>query len=88
MMTTNLEYVGWVEDLISVDYGKFEVVVLYCTWAQANKSGARASMKCDEYDFTLFKFDRLIPYSAYSFAFAFHEQQVFLWMMGRMMDGK
>ena len=40
--TTNLEYVGWVEEIISVDYGKFEVVVLYCTWAQANRSGACA----------------------------------------------
>ena len=42
MRTANLEYVGWVEEIISVDYGKFEVVVLYCTWAQANRSGACA----------------------------------------------
>ena len=86
MKTTNLEYVGWVEELISVDYGKFEVVVLYCTWAQANRSGARATIKCDEYGFTLFKFDQLIPYSVDSFAFPLHVQQVFLWMMGGMMD--
>ena len=77
MRTANLEYVGWVDEIISVDYGKFEVVVLYCTWAQANKRGARATMKCDEYGFTLFKFDRLIPYSADSFAFPLHVQQVF-----------
>ena len=77
MKTSNLEYVGWVEEIISVDYGNFEVVVLYCTWAQANRSGARATMKCDEYGFTLFKFDRLIPYSADSFAFPLHVQQVF-----------
>ena len=31
MRTVNLEYVGWMEEIISVDYGKFEVVVLYCT---------------------------------------------------------
>ena len=80
--TTNLEYVGWVEEIISMDYGKFEVVVLYCTWAQTNRSGARATIKCDEYGFTLFKFDRLIPYSMDSFAFPLHVQQVFLWMMG------
>ena len=77
MRTANLEYVGWVDEIISVDYGKFEVVVLYCTWAQANKRGARATMKCDEYGFTLFRFDRLIPYSADSFAFPLHVQQVF-----------
>ena len=77
MRTAPLEYVGWVEEIISVDYGKFEVVVLYCTWARANRSGARATMKSDEYGFTLFKFDRLIPYSADSFAFPLHVQQVF-----------
>jgi uncharacterized protein YacL (UPF0231 family) len=75
--TTNLEYVGWVDEILSVDYGKFEVVLLYCTWAQANRRGARATMKTDEYGFSLFRFDRLVPYSADSFAFPLHVQQVF-----------
>ena len=35
------------------------------------------TIKCDEYGFALFKFDRLIPYSADSFAFPLHVQQVF-----------
>ena len=48
MRITNLEYVGWVEEIISVDYGKFKFVVLYCTWAQTNMIGAHATMKCDE----------------------------------------
>ena len=39
--------------------------------------GRTGPMKCDEYGFTLFKFDRLIPYSADSFAFPLHVQQVF-----------
>ena len=77
MRTTNLEYVGWVDEIISVNYGKFEMVVLYCTWAQTNKRGARATMKCDEYRFTLFRFDRLIPYSADFFAFPRHVHQFF-----------
>ena len=77
MRTAILEYVGWVEEIINVDYGKFEVVVLYCTWARTNRSDACATMKCNEYGFTLFKFDRLISYPAYSFAFSFHVQQVF-----------
>jgi hypothetical protein len=77
MRMANLEYVGWVEEIISVDYEKFEVVVLYCTWAQANRSGARVTMKSDEYGFALFKFDCLISYSTDSFAFPFHLQQIF-----------
>ena len=37
MRTSNLEYVGWVDEIINVDYGKYEVVVLYCTWAVSPK---------------------------------------------------
>ena len=77
MRTTNLKYVGWVDEIISVDYEQYEVLVLYCTWAQTNKRGTWATMKCNEYGFILFRFDRLIPYSMDSFAFLLHVQQVF-----------
>lgn len=75
--TANLEYIGWVEEIIGVDYGEFELIVLYCTWVRANLRGAGATMKRDDYGFTLIKFDRVIPYSAESFAFPLHVQQVF-----------
>ena len=29
--TANLEYIGWMEEIIGVDYGEFELIVLYCT---------------------------------------------------------
>jgi hypothetical protein len=58
MRTANLEYIGWVDEIIGVDYGKFELLVLYYTWVQANRIGARAIMKRDEYGFTLIKFYR------------------------------
>ena len=73
----NVEYVGWVEEIIGVDYGKFELLVLYCKWVQATWSGPRATMKRDEYGFTLVKFEHTIPYSADSFAFPLHAQQMF-----------
>ena len=75
--TTNLEYIGWMEEIIGVDYGEFEFIVLYCTWMRANLRGAGATMKRDDYGFTLIKFNRVIPYSANSFAFPLHVQQVF-----------
>ena len=75
--TTILEYIGWVEEIIGVDYGEFELIVLYCTWVRANLRGVGATMKRDDYGFTLIKFDRVIPYSADSFVFSFHVQQVF-----------
>ena len=77
VQTTNLEYIGWVEEIIGVDYGEFELIVLYCTWVRANLRGVGATMKRDDYGFTLIKFDRVIPYSADSFAFPLHVEQVF-----------
>ena len=71
-----LEYVGWVEEILSVDYGLFEVVVLYCNWVAANMKGDGATMKHDEYGFTTVNFERLIPYSARSFAFRPYIEQV------------
>jgi hypothetical protein len=73
----NLEYVGWVEEIIGVDYGKFELLLMYCKWVQANWNEAQATMKRDEYGFTLVKFDHIIPYLADLFAFLLHAQQVF-----------
>ena len=45
--TTNLEYIGWVEEIIGVDYSEFELIVLYCTWVRANIRGVGATMKRD-----------------------------------------
>ena len=73
----NVEYVGWVEEIIGVDYGKFELLLLYCKWVQATWSGPRATMKRDKYGFTLVNFEHTIPYSSNSFAFPLHAQQVF-----------
>ena len=55
------------EELIGVDYGEFELIVLCCTWVRANLRVLEQ----------IIKFDRVIPYSANSFAFPFHVQQIF-----------
>jgi hypothetical protein len=77
MKAVNLEYVGWVEEILAVDYGRYELVVLYCNWVMANMVGHNATMKRDEYGFSLVNFDRLVPLSAESFAFPLHVEQVF-----------
>ena len=28
----NVEYKGWVEEIIGIDYGKFKLLLLYCKW--------------------------------------------------------
>jgi hypothetical protein len=77
MRMANLEYIGWVDEILGVDYGAFELILLYCTWIHATTTEARATMKRDEYGFTLLKVDRVIPYSVDSFAIPLHVQQVF-----------
>ena len=77
MRTTNLEYIGWVDEIIRVDLEKFELLILYYMWIQANRTVARAIMKRDEYGITLIKFYWQIPYSAEFFAFPVQVQQVF-----------
>ena len=73
----NLEYVGWVEEILAVDYGRYELVVLYCNLVMANIVGHNVTMKRDEYGFSLVNFDRLVPLSAEFFAFPLHVEQVF-----------
>lgn len=77
MMTTNLEYIGWMEEIIGVDYINFKLLVLYYTWVKADMRGPHATMKQDEYGFTLIRPDCPIRYSADSFAFPVYVQQVF-----------
>jgi hypothetical protein len=51
--------------------------VLYRNWVMANIVGHNATMKRDDYGFSLVNFDRLVPLSAKSFAFPLHVEQIF-----------
>jgi hypothetical protein len=74
----NLEYVRWVEEILDImDYGRYELIVLYCNWVMTNMVGHNVNMKRDNYGFSLINFDRLIPLLAKSFAFPLHVEQVF-----------
>ena len=81
MKASNLKYVGWVEEILAIDYGRYKLVVLYCNWVMANMVGHNVTMKRDEYRFSLVNFDRLIPLSAEYFTFSFHVEQVYLQMI-------
>ena len=64
-----VEYVGWVEEILELDYGQFQVIVFLCNWVKAISQGPGATMKRDEYGFTLVNFNRLIPILAQTFVF-------------------
>lgn len=57
---THLEYIGQVAEIIAMDYDKFELYVLCYLWIQANTMQAWATMKRDDYSFTLIKFNQVI----------------------------
>jgi hypothetical protein len=69
---TNLEYVGWVEGILELNYRVLKIVVLLCNWVKPNYDGNSATIKCDEYGFTLMNFSFLIPILDASFAFPLH----------------
>ena len=72
-----MEYVGWVEEILALDYGRYELVVLYCNWVMTNMIGHNATMKRDDYGFSLVNFDRLVSLSTEYFAFPLHVEEVF-----------
>lgn len=48
-MVAKLEYVGWVEEILELNYGILNFVVLLCNWVKANYVGSSAMVKRDEY---------------------------------------
>ena len=52
-----VEYVGWIEETLELDYGRFQAVVFLCNWMKAITTGNGATMKRDEYGFTLINFN-------------------------------
>lgn len=69
---------GWVEEILELNYKVLKTVVLLYSWVKANYNGSSAIIKHGEYGFTLVNFSSsLIPISNASFAFPFHVKQVF-----------
>ena len=69
-----------VEEIFVVDYGRYELVVLYCDWVVANTVGQIVTMKQDDYGFSFVKFSKLVSLSAKSFEFSLNIEHI--WMEG------
>jgi hypothetical protein len=85
-----IEYVGWIEEILELDYWRFQTIVLLCNWMVANYKGSTTIVKRDEYGFTLMNFERLIPLSTHSFVFPMHSEQGFFFqkMQGHVGIGR
>lgn len=40
-----LEYIGWVEEILELNYMVLKLVVLFCNWVKANYTGSSAIVK-------------------------------------------
>jgi len=58
-----LEYVGWVEEILELNYGVLNTIFLLCNWMRTNYIRSSAIVKRDEYGFTLVNFSSLISIS-------------------------
>jgi hypothetical protein len=76
-VVANLKYVGWVKEILELNYGVLNTMVLLCNWVKANYNENNAIVKRNEYGFTLVNFGSLIPISNWSFAFPLHVEQFF-----------
>jgi len=72
-----LEYVGQLLEIVELNYGRHCIVVFICEWVKANYSGRNATVKKDEWGFTMANFNSLVPFGYESFAFPIHCDQIF-----------
>jgi hypothetical protein len=67
-----LEYVGWIKEILELNYGVFNTIVFFCDWVKANYTRSNAIITRDEYNFRLDNFNSLIPIFDQSFVFSIH----------------
>ena len=71
------EYVGWVEEIIELNYRSHCCVVLFCSWIPGSLDIWNAKVERDRYGFVVGNFSRPMPAGPKSFAFPTQCQQVF-----------
>ena len=76
-MNATLKYIGQIQEILELNYGRHCIVVLVYEWVKINYRGRNAIVKKDEWGFTLANFNCLLPFGTESFAFPIHCDQVF-----------
>jgi len=74
LILAKLECVSWIEEILELNYGVLNIIMFLYNWVKVNYTRNNATIKIDEYNFTLVNFNSLIPIS---FAFPIHVEQVF-----------
>jgi len=76
-VNADLEYIGQILEILGIDYSGYCVLLLVCDWMEANYRGRNATVKKDEWGFTMANFGSLVPYGYESLAFPIHYHQMF-----------
>ena len=72
------EYVGYIEEILELDYRNHCTTVLVCDWVRRSSDARFPNIRRDQYGFTMANFNRLDgKVHGSSFAFPLHCQQVF-----------
>ena len=72
------DYVGYIEEILELDYRNHCITVLVCDWVRASRDARSPNIVRDKYGFTLANFNHMDgKVHADSFAFPLHCQQVF-----------
>lgn len=77
MVVANLEYIGKNLEIVELKDGRHCTVVMVCDWVKANYRGRNATVRKDEWGFTLANFNSMVLFGYESFAFSIHCDQVF-----------
>ena len=78
LVETNQEYVGYIEEILVLDYRNHCVTVLLCDWVKDTQDTQFPTIQGDKYDFSLANFNQMDgKVHANSFAFPLHCLQVF-----------
>jgi len=56
LVNASLEYIRQIQEILKLDYRQHYTMVLVCKWVKANYHNKNATMKKDEWGFTLVKF--------------------------------
>ncbi len=74
------EYVGYIEEILELDYRNHCTTVLVCDWVKASRDARHPTIEQDKYGFTVANFNNMDGrVHANSFAFPLHCQQVFFY---------
>jgi hypothetical protein len=73
----SMEYVGWIEEILELNYRSHCCIVLLCSWIPTELHQANSKVVRDRYGFAVGNFQLTIPLGPHSFAFPTQCRQVF-----------